>query len=208
MSDDGIAVRVQIEGLDNHLELHTLDVAELTHLPALQSLDVSKNRIDDPAAVELLWALPGLTLLRLEGNPVVHKIPHYRKTTIAKMPNLHYLDDSPVFKKDRRLAEAFARGGLEVSAQPHFAFHPTGTACSSTARYLTLHGRSKSSSHPPWRKQSVVLCGPVCPVLPQQHHTVSTAGLAAYDTIWSVEGPLVEVHATHTACRILTTARR
>ena len=94
--------------------LHSVaDVAELTKLPGLQSLDVSKNRIDDPAAVELLWALPGLTLLRLEGNPVVHKIPHYRKMTISRMPHLNYLDDSPVFAKDRRLAEAFARGGLE-----------------------------------------------------------------------------------------------
>ena len=79
----------------------------------LQSLDLSKNRIDDPAAVELIWALPGLTLLRLEGNPVVRKIPHYRKMTISRMPHLNYLDDSPVFAKDRRLAEAFARGGLE-----------------------------------------------------------------------------------------------
>lgn len=49
---------------------------------------------------------------------VVRKVQHYRKATIAKMPNLRYLDDSPVFPKDRRLAEAFLRGGLEVRRLP------------------------------------------------------------------------------------------
>ena len=30
------------------------------------------------------------------------------------MENLNYLDDSPVFPKDRRLAVAFVTGGLEA----------------------------------------------------------------------------------------------
>lgn len=36
---------------------------------------------------------------------------HYRKTLLARMPSLNYLDDSPVFPKDRRLAMAFVDGG-------------------------------------------------------------------------------------------------
>jgi len=36
---------------------------------------------------------------------------------IAKLPDLKYLDDRPVFVDDRRNAEAFARGGLEEERQ-------------------------------------------------------------------------------------------
>jgi hypothetical protein len=39
---------------------------------------------------------------------------HYRKTLLARMPSLNYLDDSPVFPKDRRLAAAFLEGGLDA----------------------------------------------------------------------------------------------
>ena len=38
---------------------------------------------------------------------------YYRKTLIAKIPTLKYLDDRPVFEEDRRRAEAFARGGMD-----------------------------------------------------------------------------------------------
>lgn len=41
-------------------------------------------------------------------------IPSYRKTVIAKISTLTYLDDRPVFKEDRRHAEAFAKGGIEA----------------------------------------------------------------------------------------------
>eukprot|EP00983_Pelagomonas_calceolata_P116163 1160274-Pelagomonas_calceolata.AAC.6 len=39
---------------------------------------------------------------------------HYRKRTIATMSTLNYLDDAPVFPKDRRIAVAFCEGGLEA----------------------------------------------------------------------------------------------
>jgi hypothetical protein len=38
---------------------------------------------------------------------------HYRKTILAGMPTLNYLDDMPVFAKERRLAVAFMEGGVE-----------------------------------------------------------------------------------------------
>ena len=49
----------------------------------------------------------------MQGNEVCKKIKNYRKTMIAKLPGLKYLDDRPVFPEDRRAAEAFSRGGFE-----------------------------------------------------------------------------------------------
>ena len=48
---------------------------------------------------------------------MIKNIPNYRKTVIAAIPTLTYLDDRPVFKEDRRNAEAFARGGLDAERE-------------------------------------------------------------------------------------------
>ncbi|PNH04273.1 Dynein assembly factor 1, axonemal [Tetrabaena socialis] len=89
------------------------DIRDLAACPALQSLDMASNRLDAPEVVDFVMQLP-LLYLRLMGNPVVSNFKHYRKTLLARMPLLNYLDDSPVFPKDRRLAEAFMAGGLEA----------------------------------------------------------------------------------------------
>lgn len=57
--------------------------------------------------------MPNLKVLYLQGNDVTNKIKNYRKTIIARLPELKYLDDRPVFEDDRRNAEAFSRGGIE-----------------------------------------------------------------------------------------------
>jgi len=43
----------------------------------------------------------------------VRKIPYYRKHVIAKLKELTYLDDKPVFEDERRYCDAFQRGGIE-----------------------------------------------------------------------------------------------
>ena len=93
------------------------DVEHLTTCPSLTSLDLASNKIDDQEAVEVLKPLSNLSLLRLVGNPVVSEIKHYRKALLAGMPELKYLDESPVFEKDRRLAVAFVKGGVKAERE-------------------------------------------------------------------------------------------
>ena len=81
---------------------------------SLKSLDLSHNLLKDPKAIEILASshVPKLSLLRMVGNPLSRTLPNYRKVTIYKMYGLAYLDDSPVFEKERRLAVAFITGSL------------------------------------------------------------------------------------------------
>lgn len=58
------------------------DFEHLTELLELSVLDLSNNHIDDVLIVEVLARMPGLRVLNLMGNPVIRKVPAYRKTLI------------------------------------------------------------------------------------------------------------------------------
>merc|ERR1719420_2260699 len=89
------------------------DVLGLKHT-TIATLDLSDNHISDPEVLPQVFAkMKELRVLYLKGNPVVRAIPNYRKTVIASLPDLKYLDDRPVFDEDRRYAEAFVAAGLE-----------------------------------------------------------------------------------------------
>ena len=98
--------RIGMEGVE--------DVIRLLECPAISVLDLSNNKLEDPAVVsEVFKKMQNLKVLYLQGNPFVKKIKNYRKRMIADFPELKYLDDRPVFAEDRRYAEAWARGGPE-----------------------------------------------------------------------------------------------
>lgn len=87
----------------------------LLECPSLTCIDLSENEISDPAILEqIIYKLPNLKVLYLQGNPVCRKIDYYRKKIISDIPTLKYLDDRPVFEEDRRRAEAWKKGGMEA----------------------------------------------------------------------------------------------
>ncbi|PHJ18617.1 leucine rich repeat-containing protein [Cystoisospora suis] len=66
--------------------------------------------------LSLLQQLPNLACLYFHGNPVVRKVPHYRKRVVASLPRLRYLDDRPVKPVEREGSEAWVRGGREAES--------------------------------------------------------------------------------------------
>ncbi|XP_070303494.1 LOW QUALITY PROTEIN: dynein axonemal assembly factor 1-like [Salvelinus sp. IW2-2015] len=97
-----------------HNKLQTVgDVEHLSQCLSLSVLDMSHNLLDDPDILTVLERMPELRVLNLMGNEVIKKIPYYRKTMIIRLKQLTYLDDRPVFPKDRACAEAWGTAGPE-----------------------------------------------------------------------------------------------
>jgi hypothetical protein len=88
------------------------DIRHLLACPEISVLDLQNNSLADVAVLDVLEALPCLAVLQLNGNPVVSKIPQYRRTVISRCKSLTYLDDRPVFEDERLTVEAWAIGGL------------------------------------------------------------------------------------------------
>ena len=83
------------------------DVGHLSDCQSVEVLDLSHNKLEDPAVVEVFAKMRNLGVLCLTGNPVISKISNYRKTMICKIKTLNQLDQCPIFPRDRACAEAW-----------------------------------------------------------------------------------------------------
>jgi dynein assembly factor 1 len=99
------------------------DVEGLQAVTSLTSLDLSSNQLkelgeNNQQFLDVLCSLEQLGALYLAKNPFCQTMEAYRKRLISGLRHLRYLDDLPVFEDERRLAEAYVRGGAEeVSAE-------------------------------------------------------------------------------------------
>lgn len=96
------------------------DIEYIVTMKNLSCLDISDNKIDceDPNDfINIFERMHDVRVLYLFGNPVIKKIQNYRKTLIARLPNLRFLDDRPVFEEDRIFAEAFYKGGIQAERE-------------------------------------------------------------------------------------------
>lgn len=66
---------------NNYIESYE-DFEHLSKLLELSVLDLSNNHIEDVLIVEVLSQMPELRVLNLMGNPILRKIPAYRKSMI------------------------------------------------------------------------------------------------------------------------------
>lgn len=84
-------------------------IAELVACSALETLDVTNNRLDGEDVLDILHRTPALVSIAINGNEVT-RVANFRKRMITSMPRLCYLD-RPVDEQERLRAEAFMQGG-------------------------------------------------------------------------------------------------
>ncbi|ORY47053.1 outer arm dynein light chain 1 [Rhizoclosmatium globosum] len=103
--------------MDHNYLKSAQDIMHLLECPSLEIVDLSFNQIEDPEVLEVFEKMPELCVLNIMSNPVIPKIMNYRRTMVSRLKKLTYLDDRPVFDKERLATEAWALGGMEAERE-------------------------------------------------------------------------------------------
>ena len=148
----------KLQNLSCLTKLHTLqvshnffqsadDIMELKLCLHLGVLDLQHNRIDDASVIDIFSQMPSLGVLTLQGNPFINKIKFYRKRMICCIATLKYLDDRPVFEKDRSAALAWEQGGLaaEREERQRWAKMEQDKILASVDALRNIHGRQNGN---------------------------------------------------------------
>ncbi|XP_037076889.1 LOW QUALITY PROTEIN: dynein assembly factor 1, axonemal-like [Pollicipes pollicipes] len=109
----------------NHLT-ETEDIRHLVSCCSLSVVDLSHNRLYDSSIVDVFEEMKELRVVYLMGNPALRTIQDYRRIMTVRVKRLTYLDERPVFPKDRACAEAWARGGREEERAERDRWNPNG----------------------------------------------------------------------------------
>ena len=108
--------------LDNNFleNLDDISTISFTNFPALSVLGIAENFFDSEGGepefplISFLSEIKTLRVLYFKGNPLIRKIPNYRKRMIRDLENLTYLDDKPIHEIERLSVDAFWKGGLSL----------------------------------------------------------------------------------------------
>eukprot|EP01084_Bolivina_argentea_P226033 381878_1 len=107
--------KLETLNLENNLISTTEDVEEILHNETITTLNLNGNKFktekEGMKLIKLLSNLPNLRSLYLKRNPFINEMDWYRKRTISVIRTLTFLDDRPVFENERRLNDAWSRGG-------------------------------------------------------------------------------------------------
>jgi len=122
--------------------------------PILQSrrittLDLSYNRISDPAVLDHLGQLEDLKVLFMKSNPLIETMSFYRKRALVKVPHLTFLDDRPIFPNEKRLSEAWVRGGRQDEDREREVINNEQKQDSGHSRHYTMDEEELFSEEDP-----------------------------------------------------------
>lgn len=118
----------KVQGLSKCKKLQNIDLdsnriktAEalngLLECPSLQIIHLAGNDIKDAGCLEIFKQMKELRVLHLNGNPFIRECSNYRRQLVTSIPELRYLDDSPVSAEDRRIYEAWKVGGKDAELE-------------------------------------------------------------------------------------------
>ena len=128
-----------------HNELATPeDIAPLAALRGLEVLDLQSNRLaDGPSVIDILAQLPHLAVLYLQDNPLAAQMqPSYRRMLVARLPQLTYLDDRPVFPSERKACNAWRQAMQQAGADEAGGNAEAAAAAAEAAAYAQ-HAREE-----------------------------------------------------------------
>ncbi|CAD7966155.1 unnamed protein product [Amoebophrya sp. A120] len=108
-----MAIEEDTENFDNAVEFAE-ELLAVARNSALTNLDLSWNEFKDfevPDCCEFFQKFPNLEVLYFHRNPGLRFVTNYRRHMVLALPKVRYLDEAPIFDREREFATAFFNDG-------------------------------------------------------------------------------------------------